>query len=196
VRLLTDRPRTATPAAEALRALLCFHASRAPARIAADGSLLLLPEQDRARWDASLVEEGMAHLDRAARGEELSRHHIEAGIAACHAAAPSHAATDWPRILRLYDALRVRAPSPVVEVNRAFAVGMVHGASAGLDELDAIPERDLVAGYPYALATYAELHASLGNLAEARVYLRRALEQQPAGAQRVLLARKLAALGG
>jgi predicted RNA polymerase sigma factor len=82
----------------------------------------------------------------------------------------------------------------VVEVNRAIAVAMVAGAHAGIDELDAIPERDLVARYPFALAAYAELHASLGHTDEARAYLERALDQQPARAQRALLERKLAAL--
>jgi RNA polymerase sigma-70 factor, ECF subfamily len=193
-RLLTDRMETATPAAEALRALFCLQASRAPARLADDGSLLLLQEQDRARWDAALIDEGFAHLERAARGEEMSRFHLEAGIAACHAASPSYQSTDWSKIVFLYDALRARSPSPVVEVNRAVAVAMVSGALAGIDELDAIPERDLIGRYPYGLAAYAELHASLGRLDEARAHLRRALACQPSDAQRRLLERKLAAL--
>jgi RNA polymerase sigma-70 factor (ECF subfamily) len=86
------------------------------------------------------------------------------------------------------------APSPVVEVNRALAVAMSRGALAGIDELDAIPERDLLARYPYALAAYAELHASLGHLDLARSYLDRALEQQTAPAERALLRRKRTAV--
>jgi len=194
-RLLTAQPVTATPAAEALRALFCFQASRAGARRADDRSLLLLHEQDRRCWDTTLILEGFCALDRARRGDELSRFHLEAGIAACHAAAPSHQATDWPQILFLYDALRERSPSPVVDVNRAIAVAMVSGAPAGLDELDSIPERELIDSYPYALAAYAELHTSLGHLDEARAYLARALKRQPAHVQRLLLQRKLAALG-
>jgi RNA polymerase sigma-70 factor, ECF subfamily len=193
-RLLTQRPITATPAAEALCALFCFQASRDDARQAEDGSLLLLAEQDRALWDAELIGEGFSHLDQAARGGDMSRFHLEAGIAACHAAAPSHADTDWPGIVSLYDELRRRTRSPVVEVNRAVAVAMVSGAEVGLDELDAIPERELIASYPYALAAYAELHASLGEIEPARGYLRRALKHQPAHSQRLLLERKLAAL--
>jgi RNA polymerase sigma-70 factor (ECF subfamily) len=195
VRLLTALGRTATPATEALAALCCLLASRAPGRLADDGSLLLLAEQDRQRWDRALIDEGFVHLERAGRGDELTRFHLEAGIAACHAAAPSWNETDWPQILALYEALRARAPSPVVEVNRAVAVAMVRGALAGLDELDAIPERALVGRYPYALAAYAELHASLGHLDEARAYLTRALDCQPAAAQRALLERKRTALG-
>ena len=193
-RLLTEIPCTATPTAQALRALFCFQSSRAAARTADDGSLLLLHEQDRDRWDAALIAEGFACLARAGRGDALTRFHLEAGIAACHAAAASYHATDWPRIVTLYDLLRAGSPSPIVEVNRAVATGMASGAVAGLDELDAIPERDLIERYPYALAAYAELHTSLGQLDEARAYLTRALGCQQARVQRRLLERKLAAL--
>jgi predicted RNA polymerase sigma factor len=195
VRLLTDDPRWTSPAAEALRALFCFHVARVPARVAGDGSLVLLHEQDRSLWDQELLAEGFAYLGRAARGQEVSRFHLEAGIAACHAKAASYGTTDWGEIVGLYDVLREMSPSPVVDVNRALAVGMWRGAEAGLDELDAIPERELVARYPYALATYAELHASLGHFEEARAFLDRALEQQASPAERALLSRKRAALG-
>ena len=195
VRLLTDDQRWTSPAAEALRALFCFHVARTAARRADDGSLLLLHEQERARWDHALIEEGFEFLARSARGDEVSRFHLEAGIAGCHARAASHAATDWTEIVSLYDMLRAASPSPIVDVNRAFAVAMVRGAMAGLDELDAIPERELIARYPYALATYAELHASLGRIEEACTFLDRALEQQSSPAERALLQRKRASLG-
>ena len=193
-RLLTDDERWSTPAAEGLRALFCFHVARTAARKADDGSLLLLHEQDRPRWDRQLLDEGFLHLARSARGNEASRFHLEAGIAGCHARAASHATTDWAEIVTLYDMLREAFPSPVVDVNRALAIAMLRGATVGLDELDAIPERDLIARYPYALATYAELHASLGRLEEARTFLDRALEQQSSPAERALLRRKRAAL--
>lgn len=194
-RLLTDDAQWTTPAAEALRALFCFDVARTPGRTADDGSLLLLHEQDRTLWDRELLAEGFEFLKRSARGGEPSRFHIEAGIAACHAKATSFASTDWSEIVALYDFMRDLSPSPVVEVNRAFAVGMAHGALAGIDELDAIPERDLLSRYPYALATYAELHASLGHLPAARAFLDKALEQQSSPAERALLRRKRAALG-
>src|SRR5262249_30656130 len=154
-RMLSDDPRWTTPAADALRALFCFHVARVPARLADDGSLLLLHEQDRTRWDQELIAEGLAFLGRSAREEEITRFHVEAGIAANHARAASYATTDWAEIVALYDVLRETSPSPVVDVNRALAIGMLRGATAGLDELDAVPERDLIARYPYALATYA-----------------------------------------
>jgi len=195
VRLLTDDARWTSPEVEALRALFCFHVARAPGRLADDGSLLLLHEQDRARWNRDLLDEGFVFLARSARGEEPSRFHVEAGIAACHAKESSYATTDWAEILALYDLLRDLSPSPVVDVNRALAVAMCRGAHAGLDELDAIPERDLLARYPYALATYAELHASLGHMDQARTFLDAALAQQSSSAERALLRRKRAALG-
>jgi RNA polymerase sigma-70 factor (ECF subfamily) len=194
VRLLTERDDTGLPPAFALRALLCLHASRAAARLADDGSLLLLAEQDRSKWDAALVDEAFDCLQRARLGVELTRYHLEAGLAACHAVAPNYAATDWERVVELYTLLRARWPSLVIDVNLALAVGMHAGALAGLDELDAIPERELLARYPYALAAYAELHASLGNLDEARAYLDRAVAHQTSPAQAALLRRKRAAL--
>jgi RNA polymerase sigma-70 factor (ECF subfamily) len=194
-RALTLDPRWTSPSAEALRALFCFHGARMAARRADDGSLLLLQEQDRATWDSELLAEGFACLARSARGDELSRFHLEAGIAGCHAQAHSFASTDWEQIVALYDLLRETSPSPIVDVNRALAVAMLRGATAGLDELDSIPERELLARYPYALATYAELHASLGHITEARIYLDRALEQQASPAERALLRRKRSALG-
>lgn len=194
VRLLTERKGFATPAAFALRALLCFHASRLPARMADDGSLLLIQEQDRALWDQRLMMEGFSCLGSAGEGNELSRFHLEAAIAACHALAPTYARTDWAKIVELYDTLGTIAPSLVVDVNRAVAVAMLSGARAGLDELDGIPEREILGRYPYALAAYADLHASLGSLEEARSYLDRALKYQTSPAQRALLARKRAAL--
>src|SRR5262249_52093824 len=109
VRLLTDDPRWTAPAAEALRALFCFHVARAPARRTDDGGLVLLHEQDRTRWDAALLAEGFESLGRSARGPSVSRFHLEAGIAACHAKAASVAATDWEEIASLYDALRAQS---------------------------------------------------------------------------------------
>jgi RNA polymerase sigma-70 factor (ECF subfamily) len=195
-RLLTDDARWTSPSGEALRALFCFHLARSAARHADDGSLLLLHEQDRTRWDPGLLAEGFQHLGQSARGNEVSRFHLEAGIAACHARAASFASTDWAEIVTLYDMLQKASPSPVVDVNRAFSVAMLRGAAAGLDELDAIPERELIGRYPYALATYAELHASLGHIELARELLDRALEEQSSPAERALLRRKRAALDG
>src|SRR5262249_45314106 len=138
--------------------------------------------------------EGFLWLGRSSRGQEVSRFHIEAGIAACHSAAETYAQTDWAQIVSLYEILRSLSPSPVIDVNRALAIAMNFCAQAGLDELDTIPERHLMGRYPYALAAYAKLHAALGELVLARSYLDRALEHQVSSAERRLLKRKRAAL--
>ena len=194
-RLLAESRRTSSPTVHAFHAIACFHVARAPARLADDGSLLLLPEQDRTRWDRDRIAEGFAALERAGRGDRITRFHLEAGIAATHAAATSFASTEWSQIAELYDALFALVPSPVVAVGRAFAIAMCHGAEAGIAALDAIDDRDVVERYPYALAAYADLHASAGRLDRARDYLDRALRFQTAAPERALLLRKRAGLG-
>jgi len=194
VRLLTYARLTAVPDAFALRALLCFHSARLPARVGDDGSLLLISEQDPARLDRALLAEAFWCRELARTGSGRSRFHLKAAIAACHALGSMRGTTEWSRIVDLYELLRERAPTVAVDVNRALAIAMCSGARAGLDELDAIPERDVLMRHPYALVTYADLHASLGNIDQARACLDRALAQQMAPAQRAMLRRKHAAL--
>jgi predicted RNA polymerase sigma factor len=130
--ILAGHPATAGPGVHAHLALFCLQASRLPARTAPGGGLLLLAEQDRSLWDRELLSRGMVHLERAGRGEELTPVHLEAGIASCHAVAPDFEATDWEAVARYYELLEAVAPSPVVRLNRAVAVGMARGAEAGL----------------------------------------------------------------
>jgi RNA polymerase sigma-70 factor (ECF subfamily) len=133
--LLADQRETDQPKVHALVALLCFHASRLPARVDGAGELLRLADQDRSLWDRRFVFAGLRHLDSAAEGPEMSHYHLEAGIAALHAQAESDATTNWPQILRLYDQLMDCRPSPVVALNRAVALARVEGAEAGLAAL-------------------------------------------------------------
>ena len=115
----------------ALLALMELQASRGPARTSADGELVLLEDQDRRLWDRELIALGRAHLGVAARLGPPGSLHLQAGIAACHAEAPTFAATDWTRIVSLYDALFAREPSPVIALNRAVAVAMAEGPAPG-----------------------------------------------------------------
>ncbi len=149
-RLLTATKRTAIPTAFALRALLCFHASRLPARLADDGSLLLMPEQDRSRWDRALMAEAFSSLELAGSGDELSRFHVEAAIAACHAMGSTWATTDWLRIVELYDLLRAQVPSLVVDVNRAVAIAprSVPGVSFARGDKVAFPAANVGGSEP------------------------------------------------
>src|SRR4029077_19153459 len=121
------------PKTHALLALMLLNAARLAAREDEQGNLLRLEDQDRARWDQEMIMRGMSHLGESAAGHALSEYHLQAGIAACHATAKDYQLTDWTRILLLYDRLMEFDDSPVVALNRAVAVGNVHGPKAGLE---------------------------------------------------------------
>lgn len=169
-------PATALPRAHALAALLCLQGARLPARTDARGDPVLLAEQDRAAWDRRLLARGLAHLERAAEGDELSPYHLEAGIAACHATAPSFEATDWPHVLWLYDALLALKPSPVAALNRAVALAEVEGAAAGLRAVEEAAAHPALSGYPLLHAVRGDLRSRLGDAGGAAEAYRRALE--------------------
>jgi RNA polymerase sigma factor (sigma-70 family) len=195
VQLLCDHPPTAAPSTRALAALMSLHAARLPARVDADGELSAFADQDRSRWDAPLVAQGLALLEASATGTELGAYHIEAAIAATHAAATSAADTDWAAIVALYDRLLGLAPSPVVELNRAIAIGQAHGAERGLDALHAIADRDRLASYPFYPAAIGELELRLGHREQARARFEAALALARNHAERHFLARRVRACG-
>jgi predicted RNA polymerase sigma factor len=171
--LLAKHPLGDRPEVHALLALMCFHASRLPAREAA-GELLLLADQDRGRWDRSAVLRGFHHLERAMRGSRLTDYHLEAGIASCHARAASLAETDWAAVVELYDLLLKRSGSPVVALNRAVAVGMLRGPAAGLAEAELLRDEPALRAYHFLPAVLGDFHARLGNLGEAARHFARA----------------------
>ena len=193
--LLTRLPAAAGPDTQALLSLLCFHAARLDSRLADDGGLLLLAEQDRGRWDRALVAEGFRRLGASAEGDRLGRWHLEAAIAGQHASAPSLERTDWPAIRRLYDLLLRLRPSPVVALNRAIAIGMAEGPEAGLQALATIPDRSRLARQPFLAAAVAEFELRRGRPARAAEALRAALLLARNPAEEAVLARKLAACG-
>ena len=189
---LAAHPLGARPETHALLALMHLHASRLPARVADDGSLLVLAAQDRARWDRGHIRRGLAHLARAAAGDHVSQWHAEAGIAACHALAPNFEATNWPHILELYDLLQRLDASPIVALNRAIAVAQVRGAAAGLRALDALHGRGALERYHLFHAVAAHLLREAGRPADAKAALRRAVQLAVLPAERRLLQRRLA----
>jgi predicted RNA polymerase sigma factor len=151
-----------------LLALMEIQASRLPARVGADGALVLLTEQNRARWDQLLIRRG---LDALARAEALGRdgpYALQAALAACRARARTPADTDWPRIAALYDRLRAVMPSPVVELNRAVAHSMAFGPEAGLRLLDDIADAAALRNYAPLPAARGDFLFRAGRLAEAR----------------------------
>ncbi len=161
--------------AHGLVALMEIQASRAKARRGPEGEPILLLDQDRARWDWVLVGRGLAALERASRlGGELGPYGLQAAIAACHARARTAEETDWQRIAALYDALAQRAPSTVVELNRAVAVGMAFGPAAGLEVADALTSEPTMQRYHLLPAVRGDLLLKLGRTAEAAAEFRRA----------------------
>jgi RNA polymerase sigma-70 factor (ECF subfamily) len=173
--LLASRPDTGLPRLHALLALFYLQAARLEARVDGEGNLLLLDEQERSRWDQRLLALGVSQLERAARGDDLSEYHLQAAIAAVHAASPSAAETDWPRLLALYDQLLALAPSPVVALNRTIALSMVDGPEAALAALDESSEGDALKNYRLLPAVRADFLRRLGRTAQAAACYREAL---------------------
>lgn len=165
----------ATPETFALSALMCLHAARLPARLDAEGSLHNLFEQDRSRWDQGLIAEGQQLLEQSAAGPALTEYHVEAGIAWLHAIAPSADATDWARIVALYDQLLILRPSPVIALNRAIAFAQKEGPERGLEAIRAIADQDRLAGYPFYPAALGELELRCGRAEAAREHFQAAL---------------------
>lgn len=165
------------PEVHGLVALMEIQASRMRSRIDAAGKPVLLLDQDRGRWDYLLIERGLAALDRAEQlGGLLGPYRLQAAIAACHARARTAEATDWERITALYDALAELTPSPVIELNRAVAVGMAYGPDAGLDLIDQLCDIPPLQGYAYLWSARGDLLDKLGRAGEAREAFQRAAQ--------------------
>jgi RNA polymerase sigma-70 factor, ECF subfamily len=178
-----------------LLALMLLHDSRRAARTDAAGRFVALPDQDRTRWDARRIEEGTAVLDRALRLRRPGPYQLQAAIAALHATAPDAEGTDWRQIARLYGRLECIAPSPVVAVNRAVALGMADGPDRGLALLGELAADRRMASYQPFHAARAELLRRAGADADAAAAYARAIELSANDVERAELERRLAALG-
>ena len=177
-----------------LVALMELQASRARARVGPRGAPILLLEQDRSRWDWMLVRRGLAALDRAhgTRGP-LGPYTLQAAIAACHARARTAEDTDWERIVALYDGLAQLTPSPVVELNRAVAIGMAYGPAAALELVDAIGEEPALREYHLLPTVRGDLLEKLGRTAEASREFERAAALTRNARERAVLLGRMAA---
>jgi len=185
----------AEPEISGLLGLMLLHEARRATRSTAAGELVLLEDQDRARWDRALIAEGAALCEHALRSRRFGPYTLQAAIAAVHAEAASVATTDWAQIVGLYEVLLRIEPSPVIALNRAAAVAMRDGPAAGLVLIDVLLSRGELIDYHLAHAARADLHRRLGNLGAAQAAYERALEltqQEPA---RAFLRRRLATLG-
>ena len=164
------------PEVMGLLALMLLHESRRPARTSPSGELVLLDDQDRSLWDAGLMAEGCALVERALSTRRFGPYCLQAAIAAVHAEAPSAAETDWEQIVGLYDVLLRAVPSPVIELNRAVAVAKRDGALAGLLVIEGILARGELQDYHLVHSARAEFCRQLGRVEQARAAYQRALE--------------------
>jgi RNA polymerase sigma-70 factor (ECF subfamily) len=174
-----------------LLALMELQASRAATRTDADGNLVLLADQDRSRWDQGRIARGVALLDRAGPMERAGPYQLQAAIAACHARAASWEATDWPQIVAHYRALAEVAPSPVVELNQAVAIGLAQGPAAGLTALDGV-DASALRSYHLLPAARADFLRRLERWTEAATEYRRALALADNARERAFLEARLA----
>jgi RNA polymerase sigma-70 factor (ECF subfamily) len=189
---LAGHARADRPPVHALLALMYLQASRLPARSDDLGALVVLDEQDRTSWDRGAIAAGLRHLERAATGTALTSYHVEAGIAACHAAAPSVEETDWARIVALYDALLELRPTPVVRLNRAVAVAALRGPDAGLAELEGLELHPSMSRYHLLPSVRGRLLERAGRPSAAALEYLRAIELCRTAPERALLECRLA----
>ncbi|MET7997485.1 RNA polymerase sigma factor [Amycolatopsis sp. NPDC005232] len=180
------------PEATGLLALLLLQHARRATRVAADGELVPLEEQDRGRWDAAAITEGTTLLEAALRRRSPGPYQVQAAIAACHATAARAADTDWAQIAGLYRELRRHLPTPVVELNHAVAAGMAFGPGTGLALADELTARGTLAGYHLLPATRADFLRRLGRTAEAHAAYTDAFDLARTDAERSFLRRRLA----
>ncbi len=189
--LLPDRG-----AIQGLLALMLLHDARRPARLGADAEIVLLDDQDRARWDPASITEGLALVETALRHPGFpSPYAVQAAIAALHVRAREPAQTDWPQIVGLYEVLLRLGPTPVIELNHAVAVAMVDGPAKGLDLLDALTARGTLPAYALLPSARGELLRRLGRVDEARAACRQAISLARVDPERRLYQKRLADLG-
>jgi predicted RNA polymerase sigma factor len=181
------------PKTHALLALMLLNGARIPTRVDGEGNLLRLKEQDRTGWDQPMIARGMFHFARSASGEEITEYHLQAGIAACHCAAPDYASTNWPQILSLYNRLVECDDSPVIALNRAIVVANIHGPQAGLDAVAAIKDLEKLEHYYLLYAVQGEFESQLNDPLAAAGYFRKSLQLVELQSERAFLLKRFQA---
>ncbi len=189
--LLVAHPAGNQPETHALLALMLLNAARNPTRLDTGGNLLRLQEQDRTRWDKSMIARGMFHFAQSAAGNELSEYHLQSGIAACHCAAKDYESTDWHQILSLYDRLIEFDQSPVVALNRAVAIANIRGAKAGLQAVRRIRNLNKLSSYYLLYAVLGEFEMQSGNPQAAAEQFRKSFELAETKSERAFLLKRL-----
>lgn len=191
-KLLSGHTVGAVPATFALLSLMCLQASRFDSRMDENNDIILLQQQDRSKWNAELIRLGYHYLNQSSTGNRLSVYHIESAIAAEHCLAPSFEATNWQRMLELYDMLLAQKPLPVVQLNRAVILAQLNRLTQAIDSvLDIYGIHDLLKHHYIYSAVLGDLYARANNLPEARRHLENALRLTSSTAEKKLLQQKL-----
>lgn len=189
--LLAGHPAGNQPRTHALLALMLLNGARLSARLDGTGNILRLGDQDRSKWDLSMIQKGVLHLGLSTQGDQASEYHLQAAIAACHSLAPNAAATDWPRILRLYDHLIQLNDSPIIALNRAVALARVEGPEKAIAAVESILDRQPLDSYHLFHAVLGELEAQRQQFKTAATHLRTALQLTRMTSERNLLHKRL-----
>jgi RNA polymerase sigma factor (sigma-70 family) len=190
-RLLVEHSIGNQPETHALLALMLMNGARLPARLDREGNLLRLQEQNRALWDQPMIARGMFHLTQSAAGGEITKYHLEAGIAACHGAAKDYASTDWRQILQLYDRLIEFDDSPIVALNRAVAVAEVQGPQAGIEAVRQIQNLPSLESYYLMYAVLGDFESRLDHAEAAAAHFRKSLELAEIKSEQAFLSKRL-----
>lgn len=193
--LLVEHPAGNRPRTQALAALMWLNAARLGEREDENGQILLLAHQDRTKWDRSMIGKGFYRIGLASAGDEITPYHVQAGIAACHCAAPDFESTNWNQILALYDRWIAMDPSPVIALNRAVVVANLSGPAAGLKAIAAIPNRAVLESYYLLHSVLGDFEARLGNHEAAAGHFQRALGLTAIASEQAFLSRRLEECG-
>lgn len=193
-KLLTENRHTQLPEAFALMALMCFHSSRNESRLTAQGEIILLPYQERSKWNLKLIEMGSEYMNKAAFGNAISTYHLEAAIAFEHCTAGNFDETNWNRILELYEWLCNISPSPITEMNKAVAVMQVHGPVKALETLQNIPDREKLETFYLYYSLIGEIHFRLNDPDEAKRSFERAICLTKSQTEKKILEQKIVSL--
>jgi RNA polymerase sigma factor (sigma-70 family) len=193
-KLLTENKETQQPETFALMALMCFHASRSKSRLTPEGAIVLLPYQDRSKWNKDLIDEGNEYMNKAAFGDKITSYHLEAAIAYEHCSAENFSKTNWKRILQLYEWLCKIAPSPITQLNKSIAVMQVHGAKAALHSLQDIASKKQLETFYLYYSLLGEINSRLNNTEEAKANFKRAIYLTKSTVEKQMLNQKILAL--
>jgi RNA polymerase sigma factor (sigma-70 family) len=193
-KLLTENSHTQLPEVFALMALMCFHSARSDSRLTAEGEIILLPMQNRKKWNITLIEKGNEYMNKAAFGNALTAYHIEAAIAYEHCAAKTFKDTNWKAILGYYEWLCKISPSPINELNKAVAVMEFHGAAKALNELQLINDKKKLESYYLYHSLLGEIYSRINNFSSAKQHFETAIQLTQSETERKMLKNKILVL--